>query len=146
MLQGGPTGENLAAGFVNVSASVEAWGLEREKYNFEEPGFSEETGHFTQLVWRGTTTVGCGRQNCNGEDGTPGWYVVCEYDPPGNVVGDDNRFFIDNVKPQIKGDASDTVETGVTGGGARRFGVGRLSGLVVVAAMVGFALRGGGIA
>lgn len=143
---GGPTGENLAAGFVNVSASVEAWGLEREKYNFNKPGFSEQTGHFTQLVWRDTTSVGCGRQNCNGENGTPGWYVVCEYYPPGNVIGDNNQFFIDNVKPQIKGEAGDTIETGVTGvtgvtgGGTRRFGVGWLSWLIVVAAAVDFAL------
>lgn len=45
---------------------------------------------------------------------TPGWYIVCEYYPPGNVVGDNNQYFIDNVKKQVKGKASDTVESGVT--------------------------------
>lgn len=128
------------AGFSNASASVDAWGLEREKYNFNKPGFSEETGHFTQVVWRNTTSVGCGRQNCNGMDGTPGWYVVCEYYPPGNVEGDNNQFFVDNVKPLIKGKDSDTVESGVTGDGTRTSVVGGLWWLVVAAAAVGFSL------
>ncbi|PSS27692.1 hypothetical protein M430DRAFT_112722, partial [Amorphotheca resinae ATCC 22711] len=103
----GPTGENLAAGYTNASAAVEAWGLEGAKYDYERPGFSETTGHFTQLVWSNTTTVGCGRMACNGVKNTPGFYVVCEYYPPGNVVGDHNRYFVDNVKPLVKGKSSD---------------------------------------
>lgn len=114
---GGPTGENLAAGYANASASVDAWGLEREQYNWNKPGFSEATGHFTQLVWSNTTSVGCGRTSCQGENQTPGWYVVCEYFPAGNIVGDNNQYFIDNVKKQVKGKASDTLESGVTSGG-----------------------------
>jgi hypothetical protein len=84
--------------------------------------------------------VGCGRQSCNGENGTPGWYVVCEYYPPGNVVGDNNQFFIENVMPQIKGEPSDTVESGVTGSGTRGFVVDGWLWLVLLAAAVGFAL------
>jgi len=116
---GGATGENLAAGYANASASVDAWGLEREEYNWNNPGFSEATGHFTQLVWSNTTTVGCGRTSCAGENQTPGWYVVCEYFPPGNIEGDNNQYFIDNVKKQVKGKASDTLESGVTSGGRK---------------------------
>lgn len=114
---GGPTGENLAAGYANASASVDAWGLERESYNWKKPGFSEATGHFTQLVWSNTTSVGCGRTSCQGEGGTPGFYVVCEYWPAGNIVGDNNQYFVDNVKKQTKGKATDTVESGVSSGG-----------------------------
>ncbi|KAI1258441.1 CAP domain-containing protein [Xylariaceae sp. FL1019] len=80
---GGPYGENLAKGYPNATASVEAWGNEGEDYNFKKPGFSEDTGHFSQLVWKNTTDVGCGRKLC----GTSGWYVVCEYWPAGNVIG-----------------------------------------------------------
>lgn len=66
------------------------------------------------MVWSNTTTVGCGRKACNGDDSTPGYYVVCEYYPPGNVEGDNNQYFIDNVKKQVKGKDTDTVESGVT--------------------------------
>ncbi|KAH8161785.1 hypothetical protein CIB48_g6468 [Xylaria polymorpha] len=80
---GGPYGENLALGYADPTAAVEGWGDERAKYNFDKPGFSAETGHFTQLVWKSTTDVGCGRKLC----GTRGWYLACEYWPPGNVIG-----------------------------------------------------------
>ncbi|KAH8815414.1 CAP domain-containing protein [Xylogone sp. PMI_703] len=138
---GGPTGENLAAGYPNASASVDGWGLEREKYNFNKPGFSEDTGHFTQLVWANTTSVGCGRANCSGENGTPGWYVVCEYYPPGNVEGEDNQFFKDNVRKQTTGKASDTVESGITTSSAPGWGDVRWAAVVLGGAiLVGWAI------
>lgn len=69
-------------------------------YDFREPtGYTEATGHFTQLVWRDTTDVGCAAVDCgytdeNEEGGRPeralGWYVVCEYSPGGNIVGSDD--------------------------------------------------------
>jgi len=137
---GGPTGENLAAGYSNASAAVDGWGLERESYNWAKPGFSEATGHFTQLVWSNTTSVGCGRTSCQGKDNTPGWYVVCEYYPPGNVEGDNNQFFVDNVPKQVKGKKTDTVESGVTSAGSgwqdARWGV----GVLVVAAVIGLCI------
>ncbi|RDW64198.1 hypothetical protein BP5796_10700 [Coleophoma crateriformis] len=111
---GGPTGENLAAGYPNASASIDAWALEREQYNWNKPGFSEATGHFTQVVWGNTTSVGCSRQSCQGANGTPGWFVVCEYYPAGNVVGNGNLYFEWNVKKLVDGKLTDTVESGVS--------------------------------
>lgn len=37
---GGPLGENLASGYPNVTASVEAWGNERKDYDFKKGEFS----------------------------------------------------------------------------------------------------------
>ncbi|QUC23612.1 uncharacterized protein UV8b_07853 [Ustilaginoidea virens] len=92
---GGPYGENLAEGYPSATASVEAWGNEAGGYDFAEPGFSHDTGHFTQLVWKATTAVGCGRRLC----GQRGWYLVCEYWPRGNVVGE----FGDEVDRRVSG-------------------------------------------
>lgn len=78
-------------------------------YDFRKPtGYTEATGHFTQLVWKATRQMGCARVDCgydpeeddDNSDRAKGWYVVCEYDPPGNVVGYNNRFFKENVEPQ----------------------------------------------
>ncbi|KAH7308039.1 CAP domain-containing protein [Stachybotrys elegans] len=92
---GGPYGENLAIGYPNVTASVEAWGDERGGYDFGAAEFSPETGHFTQLVWKDTTDVGCERRLC----GRRGWYLACEYWPRGNVQGQ----FEAQVEPQEGG-------------------------------------------
>ena len=86
-------GENLAggsAGMLDAASIVGMWAEERAAYDFRRGGFSMETGHFTQVVWRGTTQVGCGSATCNG---MAVW--VCNYDPPGNVQGR----YADNVKP-----------------------------------------------
>ena len=70
---GGPYGENLAQGYEDVSRAVDGWGNERKDYDFNAGQFGETTGHFTQLVWKGTNTVGCGRKFCNGENDVQGW-------------------------------------------------------------------------
>ncbi len=82
---GGQYGENLAAGTTGAlppSAVVAMWYDEVKGYSFQQPGFSMQTGHFTQVVWRSTSQVGCGMSQCNGND-----IWVCEYDSPGNWEG-----------------------------------------------------------
>ncbi|KUL87676.1 hypothetical protein ZTR_05889 [Talaromyces verruculosus] len=107
---GGPYGENLAEGYTNITSAIDAWAIESDKYKYSPPtGFSEKTGHFTQLVWKATTDVGCGVADCSakhndgsGGDGKAvGWFLVCEYWPPGNVVGDHNEYFKENVQPVV---------------------------------------------
>jgi pathogenesis-related protein 1 len=44
-------------------------------------------GHYTQLVWRETLRVGCGVASCQ-KDGFYWNTYVCNYDPPGNYIGE----------------------------------------------------------
>ncbi|KAF9351735.1 hypothetical protein BGX26_010324 [Mortierella sp. AD094] len=99
---GGPHGENLAAGYKDFKTSIDAWYNEVKMYNYNRPGFSGATGHFTQVVWKDTKTVGCAKKFCPGSN----WYIyICEYDPPGNIVSNDNGYFRKNVLPAKKASA-----------------------------------------
>ncbi|KAG0282721.1 hypothetical protein BGZ96_000187 [Linnemannia gamsii] len=93
---GGKYGENLAAGYPNFPAAVKAWYDEVKDYNYDAPGFSGKTGHFTQVVWKSSKTVGCAKKVC------PSWTIyICEYDPSGNIVTFDNSYFKKNVLPPV---------------------------------------------
>lgn len=64
---GGPYGENLAASTAQPylpTAAFSQWSNEASAYNWSNPGFFESTGHFTQVVWKGTTQIGCSITNC----------------------------------------------------------------------------------
>ncbi len=52
-------------------------------YNWKEPGFQQDTGHFTQVIWKDSDEAGFGLAQQN--DG--GWYSVANYYPPGNFSG-----------------------------------------------------------
>ena len=79
----------MALGFSTPTLAIDAWAAEANAYNFGRAEFSESTGHFTQLVWKNTDSVGCGAANCDNDadNGAHGWFMVCEYTPRGNVVG-----------------------------------------------------------
>lgn len=86
-------GENLAAGTTGIldpEATVKMWYDEIAKYSFPDGGFSMETGHFTQVVWKGTSQVGCAKSSCNDMD-----IWVCNYEMAGNWEGQ----YRDNVLP-----------------------------------------------
>ncbi|KIJ45129.1 hypothetical protein M422DRAFT_779050 [Sphaerobolus stellatus SS14] len=96
----GHYGENLAAGAgtstgykYSIENSITSWIDEAKKYDSNNP----EPSHFTQVVWKGTTEVGCAYQFCDGIfDPSFGkaTYYACEYSPAGNVIGQ----FPENVK------------------------------------------------
>ena len=77
-------GENLAQGYATPTLAVDDWAGEEGQYNYEKRKFSDKSGHFTQLVWKNTTSVGCGAADCD----ALGWYMICEYYPAGNVIGE----------------------------------------------------------
>ncbi|KAF9441866.1 PR-1-like protein [Macrolepiota fuliginosa MF-IS2] len=90
---GGNFGENLYAtsgSGGNIQGAVNSWVGESSKYDYNHPGFSAATGHFTQVVWKATTTLGCGTHHCTTGSpfGSGDWtYIVCRYTPPGNFLG-----------------------------------------------------------
>lgn len=76
-------GENLAAGRkVDAVLAVRMWAGEVDKYSYSPKYvFDTRTGHYTQVVWRKTTHIGCGRATC-GRNAV----VVCRYSPAGNRI------------------------------------------------------------
>jgi pathogenesis-related protein 1 len=64
---------------------AESWASERGDYDVASntctPG--RMCGHYTQMVWSTTRFVGCGARVCPDK----GQIWVCNYDPPGNWVG-----------------------------------------------------------
>jgi len=82
-------GENIAAGYLSSDKAVKDWYDEVGKYNYGNPGFSPETGHFSALVWKNTKGVGCAAAYCDGIMGSgKSWFLVCNYNAAGNVEGE----------------------------------------------------------
>jgi pathogenesis-related protein 1 len=80
-------GENLfigTAGQYGTSDAVMAWAAEKPRYHGEalQSFPRSDAGHYTQMVWRDTTQIGCATGMCKGN-----LLVVCNYDPPGNFLG-----------------------------------------------------------
>ncbi|KAF7329456.1 PR-1-like protein [Mycena kentingensis (nom. inval.)] len=115
----GPFGENLAAGSgdFSIAAGVKAWTDEATRLQVPLPlpaddGLTEDynpanpqPSHFTQVVWKATTLLGCAVAACDGifapefikyltvVQGKAQFYV-CEYQKQGNVIG----AFAENVQ------------------------------------------------
>src|SRR5688572_2424887 len=82
-------GENLSmsSGPQTPTEVVDNWGSEKAKCNYKgEPIGSQtcEVGHYTQIVWRNSTELGCGVARV--ANGATFW--VCRYNPAGNVIGE----------------------------------------------------------
>ncbi|XP_070548509.1 Golgi-associated plant pathogenesis-related protein 1-like [Ptychodera flava] len=62
------------------------WYREISLYRWASPGFQDLAGHFTQLVWADTDTVGCAFATSRTLGPFTYYFAVCEYWPPGNVM------------------------------------------------------------
>ncbi|QBM89668.1 putative conserved protein YkwD, contains CAP (CSP/antigen 5/PR1) domain [Metschnikowia aff. pulcherrima] len=77
---GGKYGENLASGYSSGVAALEAWYSEGDNYDYSAANVFD---HFTQVIWKSTTALGCAYKSCGG-----GLYIICSYDPAGNFGGE----------------------------------------------------------
>jgi hypothetical protein len=84
-------GENLwmgTRGAFSIEQMVGSWAGENRWFRpgvfpkVSRSGDWEQVGHYTQMVWRGTTRVGCAIRSSARND-----YLVCRYSPAGNVIG-----------------------------------------------------------
>jgi len=103
-VDGGGYGQNIAAGVPsdNVTAIITDLFYNGEVewfvglYNQAQPSMVnfEHWGHFSQIVWKDTTQVGCATVDCSsqglanvGSDVAP-YFTVCNYGPPGNYANE----------------------------------------------------------
>lgn len=80
-----PYGENLYeidGATASPAQVVGAWADEARYYDVRTDSCTSVCGHYTQIVWRATRGVGCGVASAAGRE-----IWVCEYDPPGNMIG-----------------------------------------------------------
>lgn len=84
-------GENLwrgTTGYFSPTYMVDTWGKGRQYFqsgifpNVSKTGNWTNVGHYTQIVWKQTTKVGCAQTRAGGND-----LLVCRYDPAGNQPG-----------------------------------------------------------
>jgi len=85
-------GENLAMGTkgaYDTARLIELWTNEKKYFkNREWPNVSttgnwKDVAHYSQIVWRNTKEVGCALA-----DNNKNTFIVCQYKPAGNWVGD----------------------------------------------------------
>ncbi|KAG2494171.1 hypothetical protein HYH03_007805 [Edaphochlamys debaryana] len=98
----------------SCAGAINAWYGEVNWYDFTTPNafrenWSNNVGHFTQLVWKGSSQIGCGVATAEERTVFPSGKVfmggckviVCRFNPYGNVASD--AAFRANVLPATSG-------------------------------------------
>ncbi|XP_019643203.1 PREDICTED: peptidase inhibitor 16-like [Branchiostoma belcheri] len=102
--QGSGYGENIAMyaqwglGSADKPARyfVEQWYSEVDRYDFAKSTYQPGTGHFSQVVWKGSKELGVGTAKRENWMGMTLYVTVCNYSPRGNMLG----AFRDNVQTE----------------------------------------------
>ncbi|HEV2043547.1 MAG TPA: CAP domain-containing protein, partial [Sphingomicrobium sp.] len=83
--------ENLAmgsSGYYGLEDLIGFWVEEKRHFqpglfpHVSRTGQWKDVAHYTQMIWKGTTNVGCALHN-----GGDRHYLICRYSPPGNADG-----------------------------------------------------------
>ncbi len=82
-------GENLFWGSGkkwNIQNAINSWNEEEQYYDYStnKCQTGRVCGHYTQVVWKNSKKLGCYKAICPNDKGT---IIGCNYDPPGNYVG-----------------------------------------------------------
>ncbi|CAI9730330.1 uncharacterized protein LOC115217114 isoform X4 [Octopus vulgaris] len=80
-------GQNLGLRHSNWSHVIGSWNAENRSFTYNGTNDFRKTGHYTQVVWASTATVGCGYTACT----NIGRLYVCNYGPGGNSAYSLNR-------------------------------------------------------
>merc|ERR1719401_299456 len=109
----GPAGENLAMGYSSLEAAVSAWYSEVDCCS-TLPGCESgscATGHFTAIVWKGVSEIGCA-QNSRG-------IYICRYrsgDSLSKNTANMRGHYTEMVLPAVKSRETCEGEVGNSGG------------------------------
>ena len=85
-------GENLwmgTAGGYTTDQMVDSWAREKQFFVYgtfpdvAASGAGHIVGHYTQMIWRGTSQIGCAVASNGAWD-----VLVCRYSPAGNMIGE----------------------------------------------------------
>jgi hypothetical protein len=98
-------GENLYAS-ININGkiptfkdAVDNWAVEERYYNYSDNSCSVDAsntdivdittyntcGHYTQIIWKSTSLLGCAKAKYKTGDLKDGYIIVCKYSSPGNI-------------------------------------------------------------
>jgi hypothetical protein len=84
-------GENLwmgTSGAYRIEEMARGWADEKRLFRpgifpaVSTSGNWSDVGHYTQMIWKGTSRIGCAVHK-----GLRWDFLICRYSPPGNVVG-----------------------------------------------------------
>ncbi len=87
----GMEGENIwwgTANYYSFGSMVDDWGSEQKAFRYGifpdcRVNHSAMVGHYTQIIWKNTQSVGCALVGNGKTD-----FLVCRYSPAGNFIGE----------------------------------------------------------
>ena len=89
----GEYGENIAMMYSSSNPykdAIDMWASEKPYYHYDTNSCDsgEVCGHYTQIIWKNSTYLGCGKAKYQTGRYEGYWIVVCRYAPPGNYIGE----------------------------------------------------------